>query len=97
MFRVDKPTDLSALYIVERPAGVERLLLLATTGFTDLSPVATRGSLAERSAPTDEQRAKLGLLAPLFDDAKVRQRASVTFAPGDIATSSLEYTVVEAP
>jgi metacaspase-1 len=87
-FATNGPVDLDAYYKVTGPPGVEELLFVASKD--PISFEAFETSPRGRSA----SRGNLGPFAPLFDDAKTKARADVTFSANDATLYSLRFTVV---
>ncbi|HBL31881.1 MAG TPA: hypothetical protein DD490_34090 [Acidobacteria bacterium] len=88
------PYRLGALYTVGAPPGIQKLLLVASTSYTNFWPLETAPSLRGRQALRDDELRDLGPFAPLFDDDDVRSRNTPTISARGFATRSLEYTVV---
>jgi metacaspase-1 len=91
--RTGRPFDIPIAYRVTKPAGIEKVLLLATQpDALKLWHLETR-PLAARGEPRGDELPGLGPFAPLFDDEKVRSRGEIAFRLGGISSHSIEYSV----
>jgi metacaspase-1 len=84
---------LRVLFRATLPSGQDTLLLLASETPIDLWPLY----LPTLEGETTRGRGALSVLAPLFDDVTLRNRATPLFPPGGLSTSIRTFVVPPPP